>query len=49
MAAVGDKFPVTDSLVPVGKTTAQGNLTPKMTSVVLTFILLPSTFKLMSE
>ena len=29
MAVVGDKFPVIDSLVPVGKTIAPGDLTPK--------------------
>ena len=49
MAVVGDKFPVIDSLVPVGKMITPGDLTPKMTPVVLTFIFSPSTFKLTFE
>ena len=49
MAVVKDKFPVIDSLVPIGKTITPGDLMPKTTAVVLTFIFLPSTFKLMSE
>ena len=36
MAVVRDKFPVIDSLVPISKTIAPGDLTPKMTPVVLT-------------
>ena len=36
MAVVGDKFPVIDSLVPVGKMITPGDLTPKMNPVVLT-------------
>ena len=38
MAVVGDKFPVIDNLVPVGKTIPPGDLTPKTTPVVLTSI-----------
>ena len=49
MAVVGDQFPVIDSLVPVGEMITPGDLTPKTTPVVLTFIFSPSRFKLMSE
>ena len=38
MAVEGDKFPIIDKLVPVGQTITPGDLTPKTTPVVLTFI-----------
>ena len=41
MAVVVDKFPVIDSLVPVGKTITPVDMTLKKTPVVVTFISVP--------